>query len=117
MSMVDILRSFIKAERTGNWALHLNTVRETLPYFAAAGHHLYLKSAYIYYQQMLELQETHPDVYKQVSSGGYVIRRTDRFWAGLSTDLVIVLMRSVKATGEIDAQLLFQTSYGIGQHS
>ena len=32
-----------------------------------------------------------------------VVRRSDRFWAGLSTDLIIeqVLMRSVKTTGEL----------------
>ena len=38
MNMVDTLRTFIKAERTGNWNLHLQTVREMLLYFAAAGH-------------------------------------------------------------------------------
>ena len=33
--------------------------------------------------------------------GFHVIRRSDRFWAGLSSDLVIeqVLMRSVKSSG------------------
>ncbi|KAI0208068.1 hypothetical protein LSAT2_007270, partial [Lamellibrachia satsuma] len=30
---MDILRRFIKAERTGNWDLHLHTAREMLPYF------------------------------------------------------------------------------------
>ena len=38
MNMVDTLRTFIKAERTGNWNLHLQTVREMLLYLAAAGH-------------------------------------------------------------------------------
>ena len=38
MNMMDILRRFIKAKRTGNWDLHLDTVREMLPYFLAAGH-------------------------------------------------------------------------------
>lgn len=38
MEMVGILRRFIKAERTGNWELHLQTVQEMLAYFAAAGH-------------------------------------------------------------------------------
>ena len=72
-----------------------------LPYFAAAGHNLYLKSSYLYLQQMTELKKTNPEVYKHFSSGNHVIRRTDKFWAGLSTDLVIeqVLMRSVKTVG------------------
>ena len=88
MDMMDILRRFIKAERTGNWGLHLHTVREMLPYVLAAGHTLYGKSAYVYLNNKLELES-------------HEIRRSDRYWVGLSSDLVIeqVLMRSVKTTG------------------
>ncbi len=32
MDMVDILRKYIRAERTGNWELHLQAVSEMLPY-------------------------------------------------------------------------------------
>ena len=38
MEMVSILQLFIKAERTGNWALHLKSMQDMLPYLAAAGH-------------------------------------------------------------------------------
>ncbi|PIK43835.1 hypothetical protein BSL78_19308 [Apostichopus japonicus] len=50
---------------------------------------------------MLELKETNPDVYNRFSSGLFVIRRGDRFWAGLPSDLVIeqALMRTIKTTG------------------
>ena len=101
MKMIDILRMFIKAERTGNWNLHLQAVYDMLPYFAAAGHNMYAKSAYIYLQLMEDLKDKHPDVYQQFQDGLHVVRRSDRYWAGLSTDLVIeqVLMRSVKTTG------------------
>ena len=99
--MVTILQSFIKAERTGNWELHLQTVHDMLPYFAAAGHNLYTKSAYLYLQKMTELKEDHPDVYKNFMEASFVLRRTDRYWAGLSSDLVIeqVLMRNLKTSG------------------
>ena len=101
MEMVDMLRRFIKAERTGNWSLHLQSVYDMLPYFAAAGHRLYAKSAYIYLQMMNELQNTHPNIYKNFQNGLHCARRSDRFWAGFSTDLMIeqVLMRSVKTSG------------------
>jgi hypothetical protein len=101
MELVDILRKFIKAERTGDWNMHLQTVREMLPYFAAAGHNLYAKSAYVYLQKMLEIPESHPDIHTSFLNGHHVIHRSDRYWAGLSTDLVIeqVLMRSVKSSG------------------
>ena len=101
MRMIDLLKTFIKAERTGNWNLHLQAVRDMLPYFAAAGHNLYAKSAYVYLQIMEDLKEKHPDIHQKFQDGLHVVRRSDRYWAGLSTDLVIeqVLMRSVKTTG------------------
>ena len=101
MDMIDILRNFIKAERTGNWRLHLQCVQDMLPYFATSGHRLYAKSAYVYLQMMTALPETHPDVHKKFEEGFHVVRRSNRYWAGLSTDLIIeqVLMRSVKTHG------------------
>ena len=44
MDMLDVLRKFLKAERTGNWKLHLQAMHEMLPYLAASGHNLYTKS-------------------------------------------------------------------------
>ncbi|GFR65220.1 hypothetical protein ElyMa_005525200 [Elysia marginata] len=50
---------------------------------------------------MQTLQEQHPEVFSVFSAGHHVLRRSDRFWAGLSPDLVIeqTLMRSVKSIG------------------
>ena len=94
IDMVPILQSFIKVERTGNWDLHLQTVHHMLPYFAAAGHNLYPKSAYLYLQKMTELKEDHPDVYKNFMEGSFVLRRTDRYWAGLNFPLILSLNKS-----------------------
>ena len=41
-SMIDILRKFIRAERTGNWELHLQSIQAMLPYMAASGHNSYM---------------------------------------------------------------------------
>ena len=62
MEMVGLVRQFIKAERTGNWKLHIQTVIDMLPYFAASGHNNYLKSAHLYAQKMFALRETNPNV-------------------------------------------------------
>lgn len=101
MDMIDILRRFIKGERMGHWQLHLQSIQDMLPYFAASGHNNYLKSVHIYLQKMYKLHIEHPHIYKHFSEGLHVIRRSDRAWAGLSADLVIeqCLMRSVKTTG------------------
>ena len=101
MKVVDILKRFLRAERTGDWILHLSSLQEMLPYFAAAGHNLYTKTIYVYLQQMVTLQTDHPDIYSRFWNGLHIVCRTDRFWTGLSTDLVIAqtLMRSIKSTG------------------
>lgn len=101
MTMVDIARDFLRSERTGDWLLHLSTMQEMLPFMAAAGHNLYTKSLRIYLQMMEKLQETHQSVYDMFMQGHHVIRRSDRFWAGLSPDLCIeqCLMRSLKTSG------------------
>ena len=64
IDMVGILRKFIKAERLGNWSLHLEAVSEMLPYLAVSGHCLYAKSARIYLQSLLSLEKYHSDVHQ-----------------------------------------------------
>ena len=43
---------FMKAQRMGNWLLHLEAISEMLPFFASSGHYLYAKSAYLYLQSL-----------------------------------------------------------------
>jgi len=45
---------------------------------------------------MLQLPDKYPLVYDQLSNGFHAVRRSNRYWAGLSTDLTIeqVLMRA-----------------------
>ena len=103
MSMIDILRKYIRAGRNGNWAVHLQTIQNMLIYLAASGHNRYTKSARVYLQQMANLKEEHPYVRQRFEDGWHVIRRSDRMWAGLSSDLIIeqVLMRSMNNSGEL----------------
>ena len=99
--MVDILKKLIKAERLGNWDLHLEATQKMLPYLAATGHNLYVKSLCLYVDKMNRLSEEHPDVHQHFKDGLHVARRSDRQWAGLSSDLIIeqVLMRCLKTSG------------------
>ncbi len=98
MEMVDLLRKLKKAERTGDWALHLQTLQGMLPYYAAAGHNLYAKSVYNLCSADVT---TTSNSSTNFLSGYHVIRRSDRYWAGLSSDLVIEqnLMSTMKTTG------------------
>ena len=102
LDLVCIMQKSIKAQRTGNWMLHLESLSEMLPFFAASGHHFYAKSGYAYLQSMQNLEVSNSGVFHHFNSGGlHVIRRSDRYWAGISSDMFIeqVLMRSIKTTG------------------
>ena len=97
--MVGMARMLIKANRTGSWLMHLQAVSNCLTVFAA----LQLPaicSLLLYLQQMSNLEEKHPYVYRKFLDGFHVVRRSNQCWAGLSSDLVIeqTLMRSLKST-------------------
>ena len=49
---------------------------------------------------MVTLESDNPAVFQKFVNGFHVIRRSDRYWAGLGSDLVIeqTLMRSLKST-------------------
>ena len=100
---VALIQHFIRAERTGDWKLHLFCVREMLPHFHAAGHLHYAKSARLYLQQMEELEKAMPvDEFKSYTEKGYfTIRRLDSFWGGNFSDQTIeqFLMRTLKTSG------------------
>ena len=100
MEMISILKQFIQAEREGDWKGHLKAFQKC-SLISQLRDNLYLKSSNVYLQEMSKLEESHPAVYKSLLDGNHIVRRSDRFWGGLSTDRVIeqVLMRSVKSVG------------------
>ena len=68
--MVRIARTLIMANRSGSW---LN----------------YLKSVHFYVQEMGKLGIKHHDAFRIFQNGYHIIRCSNHFWAGLSSDLVI----------------------------
>lgn len=101
MQYIELLKTFLLAERTSNWLLHLDCLHRMLGLFAATGHNNCAKSVRVYLEFMNKLPESYPSVYNQFLNGMHTIRLSDRFWAGLSCDLVIeqTLMRSIKSRG------------------
>lgn len=100
---INLILQFIFAERSGNWNMHLNTVIKMLPYFHAAGHLPYAKSAHLYVQQMLKLESklTKNEFDLFTNKGYFTVRRKGKFWSGTWTDMSIeqCLMRPMKAVG------------------
>ena len=100
---IQLLKLYIRAERTGNWSLHLESLGRMLNIFAASGHINYAKCARLHLQDMLQLPSQYPWVDKMFYKGYHTVRRSDHYWAGLWSDLIIeqCLMRSLKTQGGI----------------
>lgn len=97
---INIFKLFI--EKTGYWQNHLGITAKLLNLFAATGHVRYAKSARLYLLLMNDLPSTFRDLHEQLIHKRYhVVKRSNRFWNGIWTDLVIgqVLMRSLKTRG------------------
>ena len=102
LEYVTTVKNFIRAGRTGNWHLHLVSTSQMLNLFTATGHVNYAKSTRMCMQMMLELPVKYPDLYEKFSTEGYhTVTRSDRFWGGLWTSLMIeqCMMRSIKSRG------------------
>lgn len=55
--MVSLSKQFLAAERMGDWKLHLECIELMIPFFHAAGHFHYAKSARLYLQDMRSLEK------------------------------------------------------------
>ena len=90
LDYIQVLKLFIRAERTGNWSLHLVALSKMINVFAATGHINYAECARLHLQNMLELQANFPWVHSRFAQHGYhTVRRSNRYWAGLWSDLII----------------------------
>ena len=96
--MIYILQLFLRADCTGRWMMHLTVMRRMSPILTVSGHNHYTKYLHLYLQRMDNLEGQHPAVYQHFLQGFHVVRRSERFWAGLFSDLIIeqVLLRSLK---------------------
>ena len=65
-TMLGILRKFVKAEKTENWMLHLQTVRDMLSCFSETGHNIYTKSGHIYLS-ILSVKDGESDILMYIS--------------------------------------------------
>ena len=101
--LICLVLRYIDAERSGNFYLYLEIMLLMIPIFFASGHHLYAKASLLYVQQMLKLREiVDPLEYdKFCKQGFFTIRRSNRFWCGVWSDMTIeqVLMRAMKCMG------------------
>ena len=100
LEMVELLLSFIRADRDGQWCLHLNSLKEMMPFICIYDHHNYTRWLPIYLADMMQLPETAPDVYHEFMKGNFVVKRSNSTFNQVPSDQAIEFVnRESKALG------------------
>lgn len=71
---------FVRAEREGDFPLHLKVVEEMLPYFFSAGHVNYARYGVHYLHQMKSLPA---EVHQRFEKGEHTIHLKAGIWNGI----------------------------------
>lgn len=77
---------FVRAEREGDWPLHLATYKQMMPYFFGAGHVNYARYGLCYLREMERLPE---EVLLHFMKGEHVMHHSAGLWNGIWSDMMI----------------------------
>ena len=78
LKMVEVLLDFIRANRDGNWELHLDAFTAMLPWMTIYDHTNYARWGPVYLADMKGLPITAPEIYAEFMSGNFVIKRSKK---------------------------------------
>ena len=65
----------MRAERNGDFLLHLQSVSAAVPWFRAAGRNQYCKFVPTYVMEMKFLEREHSESFQHLCDGGFVVRK------------------------------------------
>ena len=83
MQMVQILLLFTRAQREGNWELHLHAFQSMLPLFMRYDHTNYARWGTMYLNDMHQLP---PRIEQEFRSGNFVVKRSSRHFNQVDPD-------------------------------
>ena len=84
IEIVQLLLCFIRSTITRNWLMHIQCLQEMLPWMAAYDRTNYARYVPLYILDMLQLQETHPDIHNRLMAGEFAVLLTkDRMFSSI----------------------------------
>lgn len=101
MNAVDLLLTFIRAERLRDWKLHLECVKEMAKYFHGYDRPNYSRWLSVYIADMTNLQNDAPEVHKEFLDGNFSVQHSCRAFSSVWTDMALEqsVNRDVKIAG------------------
>lgn len=76
----------IKAIRTGNFILYIESLEKLIPWFFALDHIHYARWLSVHLMDMKQLYLTNPDIYSEFLNGKFVIRKTENPFSAMALD-------------------------------
>ena len=101
--MVGILLDYIRSTRTGDWKLHLLTIRKMIPRFFAYDRVNYSRQLTLYWYEMTVLPKTHLDAHEEFPRGEVCVQHSNWAFRQISVDQAIeqTINRDSKTKGGI----------------
>jgi hypothetical protein len=89
VDMVHLFHEFTRSVRTGDIKLYICCLPKLTSFFVTFNHQNYARWLAVYHDNLLKLNETHPEVYREFKSGCFSIKRTSKTFSRLPIDLTL----------------------------
>ena len=101
--LISLMHDLIRANRTGNWRLHMKTIKKLQPIFHIMDRVNYSRWCALYLEDMETLEETAEEVYLQFMNGRFTLKRSQVPFTSVATDQALeqTINRSSKSTAGV----------------
>ena len=77
LEIVNIIRILVRADREGDFPLHMKAIQDLCPVFLGCGSLNYQRYATFYFEQLKDLKNKMPELLLSFMKGIFVVKRTD----------------------------------------
>jgi len=81
-----LVLTFVSSVRWGDFQLYINSLTEMMPWFFAMNHVNYARWLSIHIRDMASLDNRHPDIFREFTSGKFVVHKTTRPFSAIGID-------------------------------
>uniref|UniRef100_A0ABD2X8Y1 Uncharacterized protein n=1 Tax=Trichogramma kaykai TaxID=54128 RepID=A0ABD2X8Y1_9HYME len=105
--LINLLFDLIRADRTGNWLLHLDTVEKLQPIFLIMDSTNYSRWSAVYLSDMQSLPQKAPEVFEHFMQGRFTVKRSNVPFTSVATDQA--LEQTINRTSKSSAGVIGST--------
>ena len=84
--MICLMQDFVRADRTGDGLLHIETFKKALPIFNIMDRVNYTRWGPVYLNDILELEKTLPEAYDHFIKGRFTVKHTMASFSSVNAD-------------------------------